>query len=80
MPSGTITIRPIGQRIIRYELMFVGDDGKTLRARRPEGHSLAVAVQDLHQLPAEILDEDHRRVGTCLTSFDLRHDGWSFAS
>src|SRR5687767_11769252 len=26
--EGTIVIRPIGQRIIRYELSFVGDDGK----------------------------------------------------
>src|SRR3954467_6745753 len=25
---GVITIRPVGQRIIRYELAFVGDDGK----------------------------------------------------
>ncbi|HLL25408.1 MAG TPA: hypothetical protein VK427_24900, partial [Kofleriaceae bacterium] len=26
--DGVITIRPIGERIIRYELAFVGDDGK----------------------------------------------------
>src|SRR5689334_13163358 len=26
--TGSIIIRPIGQRIIRYELAFVGDDGK----------------------------------------------------
>ena len=26
--EGVITIRPIGQRIIRYELSFIGDDGK----------------------------------------------------
>ena len=26
--EGTITIRPLGQRIIRYELSFLGDDGK----------------------------------------------------
>ena len=26
--AGTITIRPIGRRFIRYELSFLGDDGK----------------------------------------------------
>jgi hypothetical protein len=26
--EGTITIRPLGQRIIRYELSFLADDGK----------------------------------------------------
>ena len=26
--EGMITIRPLGQRIIRYELSFLGDDGK----------------------------------------------------
>src|SRR5437870_418230 len=29
--TGVITIRPIGQRIIRYELSFVGDDGAPLQ-------------------------------------------------
>ena len=29
-------------------------------------------------LPAEILDGEHRRVATCETAFDLKHDLWSF--
>src|SRR5688572_24141559 len=27
--EGVVTIRPIGQKIIRYELMFCGDDGRS---------------------------------------------------
>jgi len=29
-------------------------------------------------LPADIVDADHHRVGTCLTRFDLRRDWWRF--
>jgi len=76
--SGTITIRPIGQRIIRYELVFVGDDGKTYELVGQKDIRWLSPLKTFTQLPAEILDEDHRRVGTCQTSFDLRHDGWSF--
>jgi hypothetical protein len=75
--SGVITIRPIGQRIIRYELSFVGGDGK---------HYELVGQKDIRwlslrtftQLPAEILDDHHRRIGTCETAFDLKNDWWSF--
>ena len=35
-------------------------------------------VASFTTLPAEILDEDHRRVATCLTRFDYRNDLWSF--
>jgi hypothetical protein len=76
--EGTIVIRPLGQRIIRYELSFVGDDGKhytmvgqkDIRWRRP--------LETFTTLPAEILDENRRRVATCLTRFDYRNDLWSF--
>lgn len=76
--EGTIVIRPLGQRIIRYELAFIADDGKRyelvgqkdIRWRRP--------LETFTTLPAEILDEDHRRVATCLTRFDYRNDWWSF--
>jgi len=76
--TGTITIRPVGQRIIRYELSFVGDDGKTYELVGQKDIRWLSPLKTFTQLPAEILDEDHRRVGTCQTSFDLRHDGWSF--
>lgn len=76
--EGVITIRPLGQRIIRYELTFVGDDGKTYELVGQKDIRWRSPLRTFSQLPAEILDEEHRRVGTCQTTFDLKHHWWSF--
>lgn len=76
--EGTITIRPIGQRIIRYELAFVGDDGKRYELVGQKDIRWLSPLASWTTLPAEIVDEDHRRVATCMTHFDYRHDWWSF--
>lgn len=76
--EGVITIRPIGQRIIRYELSFFADDGKRYQVVGQKDIRWLRPIHTLTTLPAEIIDEDHRRVGTCLTTFDYKHDLWSF--
>ena len=76
--EGTITIRPLGQRIIRYELAFVGDDGRGYELVGQKDIRLRSLRHSFTHLPAEILDEDHRRVATCETTFDLRNDWFSF--
>ncbi len=76
--EGTITIRPVGQRIIRYELSFVGDDGKPYELVGQKDIRWRDPLRTFTELPAEILDEDHRRVATCQTSFDVKNDLWSF--
>jgi hypothetical protein len=76
--TGVITIRPIGQRIIRYELSFVGDDGVPLEMIGQKDIKWTAPLRTFTELPAEILDEDHRRVATCQTTFNLKHDWWSF--
>jgi hypothetical protein len=76
--EGTITIRPLGQRIIRYELSFVADDGKRYEVVGQKDISWLRPLSTFTTLPCEIIDEDHRRVGTCLTTFDVRADLWSF--
>src|SRR5678816_1734612 len=76
--EGTIVIRPIGQRIIRYELSFLGDDGKRYEMVGQKDIRWRRAIETFTTLPAEILDEDHRRVATCVTRFDYRNDLWSF--
>lgn len=77
--SGTITIRPLGGRIIRYELVFAGDDGKHYEIVGQKDISFLRPVSSFTTLPAELRDADtHRRVGTCLTRFDLRRDWWRF--
>jgi len=76
--TGVITIRPIGQRIIRYELAFVGDDGKGYEMIGQKDIRWTSPLRTFTELPAEILDEDHRRVATCKTTFDLKNHWWSF--
>jgi hypothetical protein len=76
--EGTIVIRPIGKRIIRYELAFVGDDGKRYELVGQKDIRYTRLLETWTTLPAEILDESGRRVATCLTRFDYRNDWWSF--
>jgi hypothetical protein len=76
--DGTMTIRPIGQKIIRYELAFVGDDGKHYELVGQKDIRFLSLRHSLTYLPAEILDEQHRRVAKCETTFDVRNDLWSF--
>jgi len=76
--EGTITIRPVGQRIIRYELTFTGDDGRRYEVVGQKDIKYRRLLATFTTLPLEILDEEHRRVATCLTRFDLRGQGLSF--
>lgn len=76
--DGTITIRPVGQRIIRYELAFTGDDGRRYEVVGQKDIQYRRLLATWTTLPLEILDDEHRRVATCLTRFDLRRQGLSF--
>jgi hypothetical protein len=76
--EGVITIRPVGQRIIRYELAFTGSDGKPYELVGQKDIRWTAPLRTFTQLPAEILDGEHRRVGTCQLAFDLRNDGLGF--
>jgi len=76
--EGIITIRPVGQRIIRYELAFVGDDGKHYELVGQKDIRWRSPLKTFTHLPAEILDEEHRRIATCEIDFDVKKDGWSF--
>jgi hypothetical protein len=76
--DGTLTIRPVGQKIIRYELSFLADDGKRYEIVGQKDIRYRRLIESWTTLPLEIIDEDHRRVATCLTRFDYRNDFWSF--
>ena len=76
--EGVITIRPVGQRIIRYELAFRGDDGRQYQVIGQKDIRWLSPVKTFTHLPAEILDDQHRRVATCDTAFDAKRDLWSF--
>lgn len=72
--SGSMMIRPIGQKIIRYELSFVADDGKTYEVVGQKDIKYRSLVHSWTHLPLDVLDEQHRRVGVAATRFDVRRD------
>lgn len=76
--TGTMTIRPIGQRVIRYELAFTGADGAPYELVGQKDIRWRAAKTTFSELPAEVLDRDGRRVATVAARFDLEHDLWSF--
>lgn len=76
--EGSLLIRPLGQRVIRYELSFLADDGKRYEVVGQKDIKLRRLLESWTVLPLEVLDEEHRRVATCLTRFDYRNDWWSF--
>jgi hypothetical protein len=76
--EGVITIRPIGQRIIRYQLEFAGPDDQRYALLGQKTIRWLAPTRSFTHLPAEILDDRGRRVATCETTFDLAHDWWRF--
>jgi hypothetical protein len=76
--EGMITIRPLGARIIRYELRFTGDDGVAYELVGQKQIDWRHPLHSFTHLPAEILGPERKRIGTCRTRFDLRRHGWSF--
>ena len=68
--EGVITIRPVGQRIIRYELAFLGSDGQQYELVGQKDIRWRSPLKTFTHLPAEILDAQHRRVAVCRTHFD----------
>jgi hypothetical protein len=76
--EGVLTIRPFKQRILRYELAFTGSDGKRYELVGQKDIRWRSPLRTWTYLPAEILDEEHRRVGTAEVHFDLQKDWWTF--
>ena len=72
--EGTITIRPFGERFIRYELSFVGDDGKSYEMVGQKDIRWTAPITTFTNLPAEIVDDQHRRVARCTTNFNVKQD------
>jgi hypothetical protein len=75
--EGTVKIRLLGEKVIRYALSFAGDDGHTYELRGQKDISYLRPFVTFTTLPAEILDATtQKKVGSCLTYFDLRRHWW----
>ena len=73
---GTIVIRPIGGRFIRYEFEFTGDDGARYTFAGQKDIAWLDLVRTWTTLPGEIRAGE-RVVATCEAFFDLE-DGPAF--
>src|SRR5258708_38366333 len=62
--TGTIVIKPLVQRIIRYELAFTGGDGKPYDMGGQKDISWRSPVKTRPTPPAQILAADQRPGGT----------------
>jgi hypothetical protein len=72
--SGTMLIRPIGQKIIRYELSFVGDNGTHYEVVGQKDIKFRKLAHSWTHLPLDVLDDQHRRIGVAATRFDVKRD------
>lgn len=78
--EGTMILRPVRGRIVRYELAFRGDDGRRYRFAGQKDIRWRDAVRTWTTLPGEITDEDGRVVARCRTRFDYKSDWFQFVS
>lgn len=75
---GTLEMRPLLGRVLRYEFEFTGDDGKPYRFAGQKDIRWLDPLRTWTELPGEVQDGDGRVVGRALTRFDLRRDGLAF--
>ncbi len=78
--EGVMTLRPVGQRIVRYAFEFTGDDQRRYRFAGQKDIRWLDALRTWTTLPGEILDDQGRVVARCDTRFDARADWMQFAS
>jgi hypothetical protein len=76
--EGTMTLRPVFERIVRYELAFVGDDGRRYQFAGQKDIRWLDALRTWTTLPGEITDEAGKVVARCATRFDYKSDWMQF--
>ena len=80
--TGTMMIRPFGQRIIDYQLQFATNDGEPARFSGHKTINWLRPKASWTTLPGEIwVGQDTAAVlyATCELRFDISRDWWSFA-
>lgn len=78
--DGHLTLAPVLRRIVRYELSFKGDDGKTYRFAGQKDIRWLDALRTWTRLPGEITDERGQVVARCDTRFDYKSDWMQFVT
>lgn len=75
---GTMELRPIFGRIIRYEFDFTGDDGKPYRFAGQKDIRWLDPLRTWTELPGELTDGSGRVIGRAMTRFDMQREGVRF--
>jgi hypothetical protein len=78
--EGTMLLRPLLGRVIRYELEFTGDDGNRYSLVGQKDIKLTDLRRSWTTLPAEIKDDRGTVIARCETRFDVAKEGLSFVS
>src|SRR5690242_10165009 len=76
--TGTLLMQPFLGRVIRYEFEFTGDDGKRYTFAGQKDIRWLAPLRTWTELPGEVRDDAGKVIGTAMTRFDMKNDGWSF--
>lgn len=76
--EGTMTLAPVTQRLIRYELSFTGDDGKPYSLRGQKNVLISDLTRTLTELPIDIDGSGGELFATGTLRFDIRADWLPF--
>jgi hypothetical protein len=72
--AGTLVLTPLVQRVIRYDLSFVGNDGLPYKLQGQKDIRFSDLLGSLTTLPAQILDASGKPVAKAQLTFDVRAD------
>jgi hypothetical protein len=75
---GTLALDLLRDRTLKYDLRFPGNDGKPYRFKGQKTVSLRRLMATMTELPAALLDDQGREVGSALVRFDAQQDLPSF--
>jgi hypothetical protein len=76
--TGSLLIRPVGQRLLGYQLNFANADGNPLRFAGKKQIAWSSPVRSWTTLPFQILAND-KEVASGVVVFDIKRDWWSFS-
>lgn len=71
---GTMVMDPLIGKLVGYELTFANDEGRTHRLVGQKTVEFTRFLHTMTTLPAQIVDEEGRRVGVATLRFDARSD------
>ena len=72
--TGSIEIRPVGKKIIRYDFSFTGDDGQPYRFSGQKDIRFSDLVRTITTLNGAITDGSGAEVATATLHFDVKAD------